>query len=322
VTRQLLVVLEQIDLLLTTTRPGGARNLTLGTASATPLMMQTRLATATTSVERSTGRRNPMPEVQNFFTDGAAYERLMGRWSVPVGEIFLEWLAQPSGLRWLDVGCGNGAFTELIVKRCAPAEVKGLDPSEAQIAYARTRSGARLAQFQHGDAQALPFTDNAFDAAAMALVISFIPDPTKAIAEMARVVRPGGWVGTYMWDVTNGGSPTEPTTAAMRSMGIAYASAPSHSASLQNNMRALWEHAGLTSIDTRVIRIPITYSNFDDFWEAHSAPVGPAGQAIRDMAPSAKEQLRDLLRERLPPDPQGRISYSAHANAVKGRVSR
>jgi trans-aconitate methyltransferase len=66
-----------------------------------------------------------MPEDRNFFTDGAAYERLMGRWSVPAGEIFLEWLAQPSGLRWLDVGCGNGAFTELIVKRCAPAEVKG-----------------------------------------------------------------------------------------------------------------------------------------------------------------------------------------------------
>jgi len=105
-------------------------------------------------------------------------------------------------------------------------------------------------------------------------------------------------------------------------MGITYATAPSTTASRQDSMRALWEHAGLTSIDTRVIRIPITYSNFDDFWKSHSAPVGPAGQAIRDMAPSAKGQLRDLLRERLPADLQGRISYSAHANAVKGRVGR
>ena len=86
-----------------------------------------------------------MPEERNFFTDGAAYERLMGRWSVPVGEVFLDWLAQPEGLRWLDVGCGNGAFTELIVARCAPADVQGLDPSEAQIAYARERPGARPA---------------------------------------------------------------------------------------------------------------------------------------------------------------------------------
>src|SRR5215472_16493372 len=206
---------------------------------------------------------NPMAEERNFFTDGAAYERLMGRWSVPVGEVFLEWLVQPSGLRWLDVGCGNGAFTELIVKRCAPAEVKGLDPSEAQIAYARTRPGARLAQFHQGDAEALPFTDNAFDVAAMALVINFIPDPAKAIAEMARVVRSGGLVATYMWDTTNGGSPTEPMSAAMRTMGIAYVTAPSHAVSRQDSMRALWEHAGLTSIDMRVIRIPITYANFD-----------------------------------------------------------
>jgi SAM-dependent methyltransferase len=244
----------------------------------------------------------------------------MGRWSVPVGEVFLDWLAQPEGLRWLDVGCGNGAFTELIVARCAPADVQGLDPSEAQIAYALERPGARPARFRQGDAQALPFADDAFDAAAMALVINFIPDPAKAIAEMARVVRSGGWVGTYMWDVTGGGSPTEPTTAAMRSMGISYATAPSPTASRQDSMRELWEHAGLTSIETGVIPIPITYSNFDNFWESHSLPVGPAGQAIRDMAPSAKERLRDLLRERLPADPQGRISYSAHANAVKGQV--
>jgi ubiquinone/menaquinone biosynthesis C-methylase UbiE len=263
-----------------------------------------------------------MPEEQNFFTDGAAYERLMGRWSVPVGEVFLEWLAQPEGLRWLDVGCGNGAFTELIVARCAPADVQGLDPSEAQIAFARKRLGTRLAQFRQGDAQALPFANDAFDTAAMALVINFIPDPAKAIAEMTRVVRPGGWVGTYMWDVTGGGSPTDPTAAAMRSMGIVYATAPSTTASRQDSMRALWEQAGLTAIDTRVIRIRIAYSNFDDFWESQSVRVGPTGQAIHGMAPSAKEQLRDLLRERLPADPQGRVSYSAHANAVKGQVRR
>jgi ubiquinone/menaquinone biosynthesis C-methylase UbiE len=93
-----------------------------------------------------------MSEQPNFFTDGAAYERLMGRWSALVGEVFPDWLAQPKGLRWLDVGCGNGAFTELIVAHCAPAEVQGLDPSEAQIAYARTRSGVRLTQFRRGDA--------------------------------------------------------------------------------------------------------------------------------------------------------------------------
>src|ERR1044071_2805073 len=111
------------------------------------------------------------------FDDGAAYEQTMGIWSRSVGEIFLDWLAPPSGLRWADVGCGNGAFTELLVERCAPAGVQGIDPSEAQLSFARSRPAARVARFQQGDAMALPFADKTFDAAVMALVIFFVPEP-------------------------------------------------------------------------------------------------------------------------------------------------
>ena len=139
----------------------------------------------------------------------------MGRWSRLVGEVFLEWLDLPPGLRWLDVGCGNGAFTEVLIARCAPAEVIAIDPSDGQLAYARARPGTKMAQFRVGEAQSLPFPDNSFDAAAMALVINFLSDPVKAAAEMARVVRPGGWVATYMWDVPGGGLPVEPINVAM-----------------------------------------------------------------------------------------------------------
>src|ERR1700719_1623728 len=98
-----------------------------------------------------------MAEQQIRFDDGAAYERMMGVWSRLVGEIFLDWLALPPGLRYVDVGCGNGAFTELLIERCKPVDVQGIDPSEGQLAFARTRPGAHLAKFQHGDAMALPF---------------------------------------------------------------------------------------------------------------------------------------------------------------------
>jgi ubiquinone/menaquinone biosynthesis C-methylase UbiE len=98
-------------------------------------------------------------EQQIRFDDGAAYERMMGIWSRIVGDVFLDWLAPRSGLQWIDVGCGNGAFTELIVARCAPAEVQGIDPSEGQLAFARARSTAGVAEFRPGDAMALPFPD-------------------------------------------------------------------------------------------------------------------------------------------------------------------
>src|SRR4051812_24455700 len=109
------------------------------------------------------------------FDDGAAYERYMGQWSRLAGERFLNWIAAGPGLRWLDVGCGNGAFTELLAERCAPHSIEGIDPSAEQLAYARTRPVSRIARFVQGDAMALPFSDDAFDVAVMPLVIFFVP---------------------------------------------------------------------------------------------------------------------------------------------------
>lgn len=263
-----------------------------------------------------------MAEERVLFTDGAVYERTMGRWSARVGEVFLDWLAQPKGLRWVDVGCGNGAFTEQIVARCAPAEVQALDPSEPQISYARTRPGVSLARFLHGDAQALPFADASFDVAAMALVITFVPDPSKAVAELTRVVRPSGWVATYMWDILGGGLPFAPIDAAMKSIGAQpHLQLPGGAEiSALDRLQALWQQVGLESIETRVIDIRITYSGFNDFWETNSAPGGPTGRAIMALPSPTRERLREQLRDSLPRDAEGCITYAAHANAVKGRV--
>jgi SAM-dependent methyltransferase len=263
-----------------------------------------------------------MSETAKLFDDGQAYERLMGRWSRLAGEAFLDWLDAPPRLRWLDVGCGNGAFTEVLIARCAPAEVIAIDPSDGQLAYARARAGVKLAEFRVGDAQALPFADGSFDAAVMALVITFLSDPGKAVAEMARVVRPGGRVATYMWDVPGGGTPVHPIYAAMESLGMPSPRPPGADVSRREAMRALWADAGLETVDTRVIRIPIVYSDFDDFWKSNSVPVGPQGKAIHAMSPSTREQLRARVREQVPVASDGRVTYEAFANAVKGRVPK
>ena len=261
-----------------------------------------------------------MSESDKLFTDGEAYERLMGRWSRVVAEDFLNWIDVPKNLRWLDVGCGNGAFTEEVIARCAPAAVTAVDPSNDQLAYARTRPGARMADFRIGEAEKLPFAGNSFDAAAMALVLSFLPDPGKAVAEMARVVRPGGAITAYMWDIPGGGVPVHPIYLAMESMGFLSGRPPNPTASERNAMRGFWEEAGLESIETRVIRISTVYSDFDDFWDSNVVPIGPQGKTIAGMAPGARKELRLRLRDHLPACPDGRIIYVACANSVKGRV--
>jgi SAM-dependent methyltransferase len=233
--------------------------------------------------------------------------------------VFLDWLNAPKNLKWIEVGCGNGAFTEELIAHCAPLEVTAVDPSEGQLNFARTRPGARLAQFRQADAQALPFPDRSFDAAAMALVITFIPDPAKAIAEMARVARPGGLVATYMWDTLAGGVPLSPLGIAFKAMGKEYARV-SGNASKREVMQSLWQGAGLKEIETRQIRIPVTYSSFEDFCESNLVLIGPAGQVLKAMTPAEITELKDRLREILPIAADGRIAYEAFANAIKGQA--
>ena len=253
------------------------------------------------------------------FDDGAAYERYMGKWSQLAGEAFLDWLAPPDGLHWLDVGCGNGAFTEMLVERCAPAAVEGVDPSEEQLAYARTRSALRAAQFRQGDAMALPFGDGAFDAAVMPLVIFFVPDPARGVAEMARVVRPGGAATAYAWDMPGGGFPYEGLHAEMRGLGVDVPAAPSPNASRLDAMRDLWTGAGLEAVETRELSVQRTFADFDDYWA--SVRGGPSvGRAIAAMGPEDLAVLQTRMRAKLPTDAAARITYGARANAVKGRV--
>jgi SAM-dependent methyltransferase len=260
-----------------------------------------------------------MTQHQIRFDDGASYERMMGVWSRIAGESFLDWVAPPAGMRWVDVGCGNGAFTELLAARCAPAAIQGIDPSEAQIAFARGRPSAGVATFQKGDAMALPFADDSFDAAVMALVIFFVPEPVRGVAEMARVVRPGGVVTAYVWDVEGGGLPSAPILAEMRAMGMSPPRPPSFAASRLQSLRDLWSGAGIEAVESRAIAVERSFSSFDDFWEINL--LGPSiASVVASLSASDAEMLKSRVRGRMPADAKGRITYGAVANAVKGRM--
>lgn len=253
------------------------------------------------------------------FDNGENYERYMGHWSQLAGTIFLDWLAPAHASRWLDVGCGNGAFTEVIVERCAPTSVAGIDPSAEQITFARARHRTGMARFDQGDAMALPYPDDSFDVAVMPLVIFFVPDPAKGVAEMARVVCAGGAVAAYAWDMPGGGFPYEIVHDEMRADGLPIPAPPSPTASRLDVLDALWADANLEAVTTRVITVKRTFASFDDFWT--TIQLGPSiGPIFTAMREDALERMRERLRLRLPADANGRITCSAHANAVKGRV--
>jgi ubiquinone/menaquinone biosynthesis C-methylase UbiE len=252
------------------------------------------------------------------FDDGESYEKMMGVWSRGVGETFIDWLQPAAGLRWADIGCGTGAFSQLVFDRCAPSRLDGLDPSEEQLDYARTRLSGKAAHFVRGDATALPWADNSFDVAVMALVIFFVPDPAKGVAEMARITKPGGVVCAYAWDIPGGGFPVAPLQDGMRAVGIKVVMPPSADASRLQRMGELWTEAGLVDVETRVLPARRVFANFEEYWEI-SIMSASTRAALAQVSQAQRDALKEHVRSRVKSDSAGRIEATAHANAARGR---
>jgi SAM-dependent methyltransferase len=154
----------------------------------------------------------------------------------------------------------------------------------------------------------------------MALVIFFVPDPAKGVAEMARVVRPGGSVSTYAWDIPGGGFPFQVLQDAMAAFGSPPVWPPSADASRMESLRGLWSGAGLVDLEAREIRVERSFDDFDSFWKI--AQTGPRLlPRFAAMAPEELAALKEHVRIRLAPDASGRIVCQARANAIKGRVA-
>ena len=253
------------------------------------------------------------------FDDGAAYERMMGVWSQLLGEQFIDWLQLAGGLRWIDVGCGSGAFTSQIAELCSPSEVVGIDPSDAQIKFAQNRPVAKPVNFQTGDAMALPFEADTFDSATMALVLFFIPNPMIGVSEMKRVVREGGSVSAYVWDIFGDGLPIKMIHKEFRKQGIDYPLPPSAAVSKMENLEKLWAEAGLKSVESKQINVERSFVDFEDFWNV-TTPSPAVSVVFDDLEPDLVMEIWSSVKNGLQPDASGKIICEAHANAIKGIV--
>jgi ubiquinone/menaquinone biosynthesis C-methylase UbiE len=255
------------------------------------------------------------------FNDATAYERFMGRWSRAVGVEFLSWLAPAKNARWLDIGCGTGAFTELIFNTCSPAAISAVDPSAEQVDYAKRQPIGQRADFRVADAQSLPFPDGNFDVVASALVINFVPDRPRAFVEMRRVVRSGGTVAGYVWDFAGRRATGWPFARGMAQIGVQLPRTPGIEDTGAEALHSLLAHAGLRDIAVRPIEIKVTSDNFDNYWSAQTPAFSPTGKAIAALSDADRARLRDAVRAIVLPEGASRIDYPATAHAWKARVA-
>jgi SAM-dependent methyltransferase len=261
----------------------------------------------------------------DVWASGEAYEAYVGRWSRLVAGDFLRWLGVPACRRWLDVGCGTGALTATILSLAEPVTVVGVDPSAGYVEYARDRIEDSRAAFAVGDGRSLPVGSAAFDAAISGLALNFVPEPDRAVSEMARAVRPGGAVGAYVWDYAG-------EMQLMRRFWDAAVALDTAAAPLDEGVRFricnptslgdLFEDAGLAEVHTGAIDVPTVFRDFDDYWAPFIGGQGPAPGYAMSLDEERRAALRERIRADLPSGPDGSIWLIARAWAVGGRRRR
>ncbi len=259
--------------------------------------------------------------MQVTWESGDAYERYVGRWSRAVAAEFLRWLDVAEGLDWADVGCGTGALASTILEAAAPRRVRGYDLSPHHVDAARARVDDPRAEFRQADATALPDAPHAYHAAVSGLMLNFVPAPTRAVAEMRRVVRPGGVVGAYVWDYAG-------EMELMRIFWGAAVELDPSAAELHEGrrfgecrpepLRALFASAGLRDVRVRAIDVTTRFRDFEDCWEPFLGGQGPAPGYAVSLDEERRAALRERIRARLPFADDGSVTLTARAWAVRG----
>jgi SAM-dependent methyltransferase len=253
-----------------------------------------------------------------------SYDRYMGRWSRQVAPLFLDWLDIPDGVDWLEVGCGTGALSAAILARRAPKSLIAIDQSEGFVSAAASKVVDPRVAFQVADAQSLDLDPASRDAIVSALVLNFVPDKIKALAEMKRVARRGATIGIYVWDYPGDG------LGFVRAFwDAAVALDPAASEFAENRrfpfctpegMSDLFVSAGLPPPGCTAIEIPTVFENFDDFWRPFTLGAGPAPGYCASLPEDRLRQLADRLRDTLPSRDDGAIPLKARAWALRTTI--
>ena len=252
---------------------------------------------------------------------GIAYERFMGRWSNLVAQKFLRWLDIAPARTWLDVGCGTGALTRLILESYQPREIIAIDSSADFISHAQRSITNSSVHFKVGLAQSLDLDSNSIDAVVSGLVLNFVPQPIEAVLEMLRVTRPGGKIGIFLWDYADGmqflryfwdAAVKLDQNAREHDEGVRFPICR------EGQLESLVREAGLKQVEGTAIEINTVFQSFDDYWQPFLGKVGSAPSYVNSMDPENRQKLEDKLRTSLPIGADGSISLTARAWAVKG----
>lgn len=261
------------------------------------------------------------------FSNPAAYELWMGRWSRLLAPSFVTFADLPRGARLLDVGSGTGALSLVLLENIAGSKVIALEPAEAYVSYCRERISKAGLRFEIGDALDIPFEDDSFEATLSLLILQELPDADLALREMRRVTRPGGLVVASQWDFAKGMpmlalfwdtvlevAPSEAARkAAQECMVVDY---PDEIA-----LQSLWRQTGLVELRTERQKVQMEFASFEDYWRPFFSNVTPTSSYAGRLETDEVAEIERHLRKRIIGDVSDRtFSLPTYAWAVRGKV--
>jgi SAM-dependent methyltransferase len=237
----------------------------------------------------------------SFDVGADAYGLFMGRFSEPLASEFAALLDVQRGQRALDVGCGPGALTAVLVRQLGAESVSAAEPSTSFLSAARTRLPG--VDVRHAAAERLPFADDEFDLAVAQLVVHFMADPEAGIAEMARVTRSGGLVAGCVWDHNGGRGPLAVFWRAVHDLDPTAADESQLPGARDGHLVELFTRAGLRDAEQATLTVTTTFSGTNEWWYPYTLGVGPAGAYLATLEPTHRERIRTRCTELLPAGP-------------------
>jgi SAM-dependent methyltransferase len=264
---------------------------------------------------------NSRNDSKETWSSGDFYDPYVGRWSRLVAREFVRSLSLAENGQWLDVGCGTGALSQTILERANPQRLKGIDRSESFVDFARSLVNDPRADFDVGNAQALPEESDTFDAAVSGLVLNFVPQPARMLSEMIRVVCKGGVVALYVWDYAG-------KMQMLRHFWNAVIALDPSARDLDEGRRfpicnpgplkKLFEDVGLLQVEIYPIDISTDFKDFDDYWKPFLGGQGPAPGYAMSLNEEQRARLRQRIYNSMPFALDGSIPLTARAWAVRG----
>jgi SAM-dependent methyltransferase len=159
---------------------------------------------------------------------------------------------------------------------------------------------------RQGAAEDLPYDDGSYGASYAQLVVHFMKDPVRGIAEMARVTRPGGSVAACVWDHGGGRGPLTPFWAAVDELDPQQRADGDRLSvgSREGDLERVFGAAGIDDVEGGELSVTIRLESFDDWWAPFEEPAGSVGDYLASRTPDQVAELKDLIRSRMPDGPQ------------------